>query len=323
MLDLTSVLPDDRFWNAFLARERLPNSYRDAAETWFAPLVSALLERQSARVHKPLTPAAEVVGLYGCQGSGKSTLAALLEAWLGELGGVRVLTLSLDDFYLPRAERERLAETVHPLFITRGVPGTHEIWALADVLRSVRDAAPDPTVLPKFDKAADDRAPSGVAVTPAHVDLVLLEGWCIGLPAQPAKELAEPANNLERSEDPRAVWRSAVNEALSGPYQAVFDMIDTLLVLKAPSFHSVSAWRWEQEQKLRNRLGDKASGQAGLMGRPALARFLQFYQRLTEWGLETMPARADLCFHLQESRGIERVSGALASQAYAGHPKEI
>ena len=48
------------------------------------------------------------------------------------------------------------------------------------------------------------------------------------------------------------------------------------------------------------------------MDRPALERFLQFYQRLTDWGLESLPDRADLCFHLRASRDIEGVSGPMA-----------
>ena len=35
--------------------------------------------------------------------------------------------LSLDDLYLPKAERLRLARDVHPLLATRGVPGTHDV----------------------------------------------------------------------------------------------------------------------------------------------------------------------------------------------------
>ena len=48
------------------------------------------------------------------------------------------------------------------------------------------------------------------------------------------------------------------------------------------------------------------------MDEAALGRFLQFYQRLTEWGLVSMPARADLCFHLQGDRSVRKVSGDMA-----------
>jgi hypothetical protein len=35
--------------------------------------------------------------------------------------------LSLDDLYRTRAERQAMARQVHPLFATRGVPGTHDV----------------------------------------------------------------------------------------------------------------------------------------------------------------------------------------------------
>ena len=41
--------------------------------------------------------------------------------------GMRCARLSLDDFYLTRAQREELARTQHPLLRTRGVPGTHDV----------------------------------------------------------------------------------------------------------------------------------------------------------------------------------------------------
>ena len=303
---------DDGFWRAFLARERLPDGYRELAETWFGPLAAGLIEGHRVRSAGVARLPVGVVGLCGCQGSGKSTLATLLAAWLQAVAGLRVLVLSLDDFYLPRAQRLDLAQTRHPLFATRGVPGTHDISALGQVIRALQSREDRAISLPSFDKAADDRAPSGLDIRADSIDLVLLEGWCVGLLPQPTDELGHPVNRLEREEDPDGVWRTAVNEALTGPYGEVFGLIETLVVLRAPSFDHVLAWRWEQEQKLRARLGEGAAGQAGLMDRPALERFLHFYQRLTEWGLESLPGRADLCFHLQASRGIEGVSGPMA-----------
>ena len=60
--------------------------------------------------------------------------------------------VSLDDFYLTRARRHALARTVHPLLATRGVPGTHDLPLLLDVLLRVRSGRP--VRLPVFDKLA-------------------------------------------------------------------------------------------------------------------------------------------------------------------------
>lgn len=312
MLERGDFLPGDDFWQAFLAEERLPATYRDFAIEWFMPLVAALLDRRGADSTVGADFPVEVVGLYGCQGSGKSTLGALLAAWLGEVAGLQVLSLSLDDFYLPLAQREELARDVHPLFATRGVPGTHEMAALGRVIEAVRGGAGPRLTIPQFDKATDDRAAPGIEIDPERVDLIVLEGWCVGLPPQPRDQLREPINDLEGEEDRFGVWRGAVNNALEESYREVFDLIDTQVVLKAPSFDSVFSWRWEQEEKLRSRVADSLCAGQGLMDEAALARFLQFYQRLTEWGLESMPARADLCFHLQGDRSIRKVSGDMA-----------
>src|SRR5690606_6064425 len=91
--------------------------------------------------HMPL------IGISGAQGSGKTTLA---RAAAGALGCAH---LSLDDVYLTRAERERMAHEVHPLFITRGPPGTHDLDLLAATFAALGAAGPDnTTALPAFDK---------------------------------------------------------------------------------------------------------------------------------------------------------------------------
>ena len=94
-----------------------------------------------------------VVGLCGAQGSGKSTLAAALCARLE-----RAVTLSLDDLYLMRRDREALARDVHPLLRTRGVPGTHDIPLGLAVLDAI--GAGEAVARPRFDKARDDPGPA-------------------------------------------------------------------------------------------------------------------------------------------------------------------
>ena len=63
-----------------------------------------------------------VLAISGLQGSGKSTLAAQVVE-LARTRGLRAAALSIDDVYLTRAQRQRLADRVHPLLATRG-PGT-------------------------------------------------------------------------------------------------------------------------------------------------------------------------------------------------------
>ncbi len=230
-----------------------------------------------------------VLGLCGAQGSGKSTLAAaVVEA--ARARGLAAATLSLDDLYLTRAERAVLAREVHPLLATRGVPGTHDVALGLDLL--ARLDAGEAVNLPRFDKATDDRAPEAAwdAVAP-RLDLLVFEGWCVGAVAQAEDALAEPVNALEASEDADGRWRTWVNARLAADYQRLFARIDALVLLAAPGFEVVAQWRLEQE-----RAG------AGVMDAGAVARFVQYYERLTRHILAEMPARADLVIHLSADR---------------------
>lgn len=241
-----------------------------------------------------------VVGICGPQGSGKSTLTALV-ARLLEARGLKVATLSIDDLYLSRAERQRLAQTVHPLLATRGVPGTHDPALGLSVLGGL--AHQGPTALPRFDKAADDRAPQADwPVFEGPADIVLLEGWCVGARPQPAQDLATPVNALERDEDPDGTWRAYANAALAGPYRPLFARLDRLVLLLAPDFAVVRTWRGEQEDKLRARLAAQGRDAGQTLDGPALDRFIAHYERLTRWIAADLPAIADVVVRLDEGR---------------------
>jgi D-glycerate 3-kinase len=234
-----------------------------------------------------------VVGLCGAQGSGKSTIAAAAVRLLADRG-LSAVALSLDDIYLGREARGWLARQVHPLLATRGPPGTHDVALGCGVLDSV--ARPGPTALPGFDKARDERRPIPQwREVRGPVDVVILEGWCVGALPQPDDDLAAPINALEADEDPEGVWRAYVNRQLAGPYPALFGRLDVLALLASPGFEVVRAWRTEQEHKLRARTG-------GGMSDAELGRFVAHYERLTRWILAEMPSRADMVFELDAAR---------------------
>jgi D-glycerate 3-kinase len=193
-----------------------------------------------------------------------------------QIGAAR---FSLDDVYLTRAEREGLARDVHPLLITRGAPGTHDLGLADRTIEALASAAPgECTPIPSFDKLADDRLPEAQwPVFEGRPTAILVEGWCQGATPQPDAALETPVNDLEASEDPDGVWRRWVNEQLKGRYRTFFGGFGRSLYLAAPGFDVVLDWRCEQE--------------AGLMGlapsdlpaerRAKLARFIAHYERLT------------------------------------------
>jgi D-glycerate 3-kinase len=243
-----------------------------------------------------------LLGVSGLQGSGKSTLA---DAVLHEArrAGLHAVAFSLDDFYLSRADRAALARDVHPLLATRGVPGTHDAAWLARTLDDLRDGAL-PVAIPRFDKAHDDRAPRDdwQRITAAP-DLVILEGWCVGVPAEAAAALVQPVNALERDDDGDGRWRRWVNDQLAA-YAPVWSRLDRLVALQAPGWAIVKRWRTQAEKPRR------AQGAPQAMDDDQLARFLDHYERISRQALRTLPALADVVFELDEARRVHQPPGS-------------
>lgn len=307
---MTSISPA---LDAFLAEHQLPEDYLAFASTHFSPLLE-----WAQGAHAP-----QILGINGSQGSGKSTLAAWLVAALADQD-IPALTLSMDDFYLGKAARSALAQSVHPLLATRGVPGTHEVARAIEVLDALKECKTP--LLPRFDKATDDCIPITRLVPPPEpVKIIILEGWCLGARPQSEAELTTPINALERTEDEQGQWRRWVNRQLERVYPAWFDRVDRWVMLRAPSFACVADWRWQQEQKLwqKHKLAGMlqqanhrgASATSGLMTREQVQRFVQHYERLTTHLLHEMPDRVEHLYQLDDRRNIiheyHRSHGAL------------
>jgi D-glycerate 3-kinase len=272
--------------------EGLPADYRAIVDRYWRPLSEDIAERNAG------TPL--IVGINGAQGAGKSTLCKFLEVLLVEHNQIGV-TLSLDDLYLPKAERQALARDVHPLLATRGVPGTHSPALGQAVIDAIRPGKS--FEMPRFDKSVDDRRPAGELIE-GRVDVLLFEGWCLGAVPQEPSALATPVNSLEAEEDADGIWRKFVNQALRGDYAALFGQLDMLIMLKVPDFAAVRRNRALQEDKLRAR----NPGAPGLMDAAGLKHFLDQYERLTEWMFAEMPERADILVEIDRDQRPTRVS---------------
>ncbi|GAN00130.1 D-glycerate 3-kinase, plant type [alpha proteobacterium U9-1i] len=250
-----------------------------------ADLITQLVA--DARAAHPERPA--LIGVGGAQGSGKSfQCAAFAKAHPG------VAHFSLDDVYLTRAEREQLAEALHPLFVTRGPPGTHDLSLARGVI--ARLGSPLVTELPRFEKAADDRAPEITWPTfQGPAETILVDGWCMGAVA-PA--MSPAFNEVERADDEGA-WREASAAFLDTDYTPFFDAFDAIVYLQAPSFEIVRRWRGEQEEKMLGRAMTESE-------RAALDRFIMHYERLTRSMLAGFH-RAGWVVHLDEARNVVRL----------------
>lgn len=241
-----------------------------------------------------------IIGICGAQASGKTTASAQVADHF-EAHGLRVAVLSLDDLYIGRTERGALAQAVHPLFITRGPAGTHDVALGLEVLEKLRRG--EPVCLPRFAKASDEPLPrSEWPLVDRRCDIILFEGWCVGAWPQEEEALAEPVNALEREEDPHGIWRRAINAHLGGPTAALFAVIDKLIYLRPPSFDIVYQWRCEQEHEMIANAG--ANRPPAAMTDEQIARFIAHYERMTCHIIAEMPARADLVIALGEARQV-------------------
>lgn len=282
--------------NDFILQHDLSVEFSNTAEQYFIPLAEQLYQ-QSCFKNMPF-----FIGVNGCQGSGKSTFTAFLTAYLTDKYGLNIINLSLDDFYLSKNSRLSLANNIHPLLATRGVPGTHDTALLERSLIALKQNTPN-IKLSQFNKATDDLYPEELWPTsPNNVDIVFLEGWCWGVDAEPEDALKQPINNFEQENDTDAAWRNYVNTQLKEHYEHLYSFMDVWVMLKAPHFDSVEQWRWQQEEKLAL----KSSG-AGVMNKQQVHNFIQYYQRLTNVCLTTLPKKCDWVLPLNNDRKISEI----------------
>lgn len=280
--------------------EKLGPDFQLTIDQWYTPLAKEL-----AALHQP--GRTQIIGVQGAQGSGKSTLALFLQTLLKEQYGLNGVSLSIDDFYLTRDERKLLAKSAHPLLLTRGVPGTHDVnLALSTIGELVNLEKNQSAMIPRFDKATDDRKPaSSWDKVFGKIDVIIFEGWCVGAGPQQHTALDTAMNTLETEEDPHCIWRNYVNNALAHDYKKLFERLDQLVVLQAPSFDCVYEWRWLQEQKLAaDALQNHHSKNTKILDQQGVKRFISHYERLTRHCMQQLPPKADYLLTLNKNHDI-------------------
>jgi D-glycerate 3-kinase len=287
----------EHFMNKFLSRHQLTISYLEKASKCFLPLLDKIVALAYSRQGQPL-----VIGINGCQGSGKSTLADYLCTMLKRRHDIKALAVSLDDFYLSKVQRVNLADTVHPLLATRGVPGTHDVSLAINTVKALKDITQKAISIPVFDKAIDDQDPRSKITYTGVRQIIIFEGWCLGATAQTKKELILPINSLEREHDSDGRWRKYVNNALGEKYPQLFELIDLWVMLQAPSFNCVYQWRREQEHKLAQKKSELDLEHRGFIDDTSLKVFIQHYQRVTQQCLNKLPNKMHYLYLLDNAR---------------------
>ena len=282
----------------FLDSNKLPESYLEIAQRYFDPIASEIANNFLR------TEITQVIGINGSQGSGKSTLADYLCMSIKQNFKIKTISLSLDDFYLTKEERNELARNIHPLLAQRGVPGTHDIELAVNTIKNL--ASGIKTKITRFDKSIDDRISNQVEMSKGKIGVIVIEGWCFGAEPQFENQLITPVNELERLKDPDGTCRRYINNALATSYPKLFKMAHSTIMLRVPDFDSVFEWRLEQEKKLIEKLNPTQDGLVGMsvMSREEIFEFIQSFQRITETCIEKMPAKVNHLLLLDPQRKI-------------------
>jgi len=245
----------------------------------------------------------KIIGLTGGQGSGKSTISNILKIVLKIGFRLETLVFSIDDFYKTLKERKLMAKKISPLFFTRGVPGTHDVEMLYKCIKNLKSHKFKKTVVPKFDKSTDDRCKKNKWIKiNKKPDIVIFEGWCVGVTPQKKVDLITPINTLEKIQDKKKIWRNKVNIELKKKYQKLFNLIDQLIFLKVPSFKYVYKWRLLQEKKLRA----TATGKK-IMSNHQIKNFIMHYERLSKHMLKNLPKKAHSVISVDKKHRLKSI----------------
>ncbi len=245
----------------------------------------------------------KIIGLSGGQGAGKSTITEILKFILKKKYGLNLCCFSIDDFYKTKKQRRKMSKNTHPLFLTRGVPGTHDIVLINKIIKKLKERNFKTVHIPKFDKSIDDRSKKNkwqkIKNPP---DIIIFEGWCIGAKHQKNSVLKKHMNPVEKNYDINLKWRKTVNNNLKNQYKKLFNKIDKLVYLKAPNFDYIFKWRLLQEQKMKLTSKNKK-----IMSKSQVKKFIMFYERITKQMMKDFSKISDLTIFLDRSHRSKKM----------------
>ena len=93
-----------------------------------------------------------------------------------------------------------------------------------------------------------------------------------------------------------------MNQELKKNYKKIFNLIDKLIFLKAPSFKYVFKWRLLQEKKLRiSGRGNKT------MSNKQIGNFIMYYERITKHMLKILTKTADTVVNIDHKHRLKSI----------------
>ena len=244
------------------------------------------------------------VGLAGGQGTGKTTTSSLIKIILSKYFNLNVFKISIDDFYKTRKERISLSKRVHPMLLTRGVPGTHDINMMLNFFKKSKIKKFKRLKLPTFNKAIDDRfSKKHWYDLKKKPDVIIFEGWCVGAKSETNNTLRKTINLMEKTKDQNHIWRKYVNDQLKTKYKKLYSQLNCLIYLKAKNFSLLQKWRLKQERKLW--IKSKKNSNTKIMSKADVLSFMQTYQRVTQNMFRYMPKYASIIINLNSDHQIK------------------
>ena len=235
--------------------------------------------------------------IAGSQGSGKSSLSKLIKLYLEKFCYKSVVIISMDDFYLSKNQRTQLSKNIHPLFLTRGVPGTHDLELMNKKIKQILNKE-FPIYLPIFDKVSDSRKKTYKKILKA--DVVIFEGWCAGSQPVDQNYLQKNFNNLEKHKDKNFIWRNSYNRYLN-EYQKLFSQFNFFIYFQFNQWDHVLNWKYKQELELRDKKKD-----LGL--KKYLREFIQYYEKVSKWMHLKVPKYCNILIKLDAHQKIKSIN---------------
>jgi len=235
--------------------------------------------------------------IAGSQGSGKSSLSKLIKLYLEKFYYKSVIIISMDDFYLSKKQRTRLSKNIHPLFLTRGVPGTHDLGLMNKKIKQILNKE-FPIYLPIFDKVSDARKRTYQKVLKA--DVIIFEGWCAGAQPVDLNYLQKNFNNLEKHKDKNFIWRNSYNKYLN-EYQKIFSKFNYFIYFQFNQWDHVLNWKYKQELELRDKKKDLAL-------KKYLKEFIQYYEKVSKWMHLKVPKYCNILIKLDAHQKIKSIN---------------
>ena len=299
-LNLKIIKAEKKYVKFIKAQEVLAEPFRDKSsqfKNFYLPM-SDLIFKNYIKDKKT-----KIIGLTGGQGSGKSTISNILKIILKEIYKLETVIFSIDDFYKTIKQRRSISEKVSHLFLTRGVPGTHDTKLLMDCFKKLKNKKFKKLLIPKFDKSIDDRLPKKKwQKIKKKPNIIIFEGWCVGATPQKNKELSIPINILETEKDKNNIWRKKVNYELKTSYKKIFNLVDEFIYLKVPSFKHVLKWRLLQEKKLKMRSKGKK-----IMTDEQIKNFIMYYERITKHMLKNFSSKARVVIKIDDKHRLKSI----------------